>query len=949
MSRRLKSNWRLCSLALSIAVPLLPSPLAWGYGPQEVELICPCPVTVVEQTAVGVEFGVRSINPDAASGHLRLSVLASEEPGSLAGFHAAEFHLEPVPPKGEHPHVFRVTGLDSYDSGKPNYLRLLLWEDDQVVDSIRLDGAVSFSREGGSAYLSDEFGVAGIHFRGEAAVVLDSENISVALPRIVNTSTVVAKDLTLRVRATSVPTVFSTGYTIFVRDLNEEIEPGSSVGGLVIDGAPLQIPPDGFVYLHVILTKTPGGAANDPTWRPPLVWQTLPSQEEAQWNQRHFSLESLDLLTDSDGDGVSDFNERRFAYADPADATSEPPESTIRLLMLVTPMARRHFGELIETKIDHVVAYTNQVFQKSRVGVRFELAGVEPVDVMDMTAKEMTTDLLRREPPFDELDALFAQHKVDIPVIVHPQNTNDPHGGAGGFYGLGHRGDFLGARGAVTFSLDQETGVLAHEIGHVMGLHHSRRQREYGTFKWSVGHGEDDLFATVMAYWTAFKSARSIDLFSSPNLLCEGTPCGVDRMDMFAGADAVTSLETMRYQIAAFAGNEPPAIVLEEGNHVYTLHRAPFVDPGFRVEDDGDYGLESKVRVTGTVDTDRLGDQILNYAVADSDGNLTEVARVVTVDVDTDSDGIVDAIDDDDDNDGMPDEFETAHGLDPLVDDAQADFDGDGYSNLREYGARTDPTDPESIPADLNASSVPLFPALSAEEGQGFVRVINRSGFGGYVTIDAIDDAGRRAPEISLFLGAMETRHFNSGDVENGNPEKGLSGQSGAGTGNWRLVLTSELDIEVLSYIRTPDGFLTAMHDVVWGESNAWRVATFNPGNNRKQQSLLRLVNPGTTDAVATVVGVDDSGSPSPGTVRIVVPAGEARVYTAAQLETGETNLEGALGDGAGKWRLSLDSDSPLTVMSLLRSPTGHLTNLSTAPGRKAVQNTASGTAAFID
>ena len=63
-------------------------------------------------------------------------------------------------------------------------------------------------------------------------------------------------------------------------------------------------------------------------------------------------------------------------------------------------------------------------------------------------------------------------------------------------------------------------------------------------------------------------------------------------------------------------------------------------------------------------------------------------------------------------------------------------------------------------------------------------------------------------------LGAGETVHFNSDDLELGNPRKGLTGSTGAGAGAWRLALKSELDLEVLSYIRTEDGFLTAMHDL---------------------------------------------------------------------------------------------------------------------------------------
>ena len=54
-------------------------------------------------------------------------------------------------------------------------------------------------------------------------------------------------------------------------------------------------------------------------------------------------------------------------------------------------------------------------------------------------------------------------------------------------------------------------------------------------------------------------------------------------------------------------------------------------------------------------------------------------------------------------------------------------------------------------------------------------------------------------------------------------------------------------------------------------------------------------------------------------------------MLTAQVLEAG-TGLDGRLGDGAGKWRLTVASNVDIQVMSLLRSPTGHLANLSTVP-----------------
>ena len=186
-----------------------------------------------------------------------------------------------------------------------------------------------------------------------------------------------------------------------------------------------------------------------------------------------------------------------------------------------------------------------------------------------------------------------------------------------------------------------------------------------------------------------------------------------------------------------------------------------------------------------------------------------------------------------------------------------------------------------------------------------------------------------------MSVGAGEAVHFNSDDLENGNAEKGLSDGVGAGEGAWRLQLSSELDIEVLSYIRTTDGFLTAMHDTVPSAGGRHRVAFFNPGSNASQVSWLRLVNPGEEAAEVSIVGVDDQGE-SPGSeVTTTIPAGASRTYTAADLESGGEGLEGALGDGEGKWRLLVESAQPIVAIGLLSNSVGHLSNLSTAPGRE--------------
>ena len=237
--------------------------------------------------------------------------------------------------------------------------------------------------------------------------------------------------------------------------------------------------------------------------------------------------------------------------------------------------------------------------------------------------------------------------------------------------------------------------------------------------------------------------------------------------------------------------------------------------------------------------------------------------------------------------------------------------------------------------ASESHQAIPFLPAASNPRGgQGLVRVINRSADAGTVSIKAFDDQGRSYGPLTLSLGADETAHFDSDDLENGNPSKGLAGATGAGEGDWRLVLTSELDIDVLAYTRTNDGFLTPIRDAAPWENGGHRLAIFNPGSNRKQESLLRLVNIGEVDAAVAVTGTDGVGAT--GTVTVDVPAGTARTYTASELESGSaTGLDGSLGDGAGKWQLAVRSEQAVTALGLLSSPEGLLTNLSTIPGNE--------------
>lgn len=110
---------------------------------------------------------------------------------------------------------------------------------------------------------------------------------------------------------------------------------------------------------------------------------------------------------------------------------------------------------------------------------------------------------------------------------------------------------------------------------------------------------------------------------------------------------------------------------------------------------------------TPTFNDDYLGTYVLRLSVFDGEvwsqpDEMTVLTEGNTID--TDGDGSPDCLDPDDDNDTLPDEWEAAHGLDPLSSlDADPDLldpvndpDGDGNGNLHEYYNQSDPQTPKA-------------------------------------------------------------------------------------------------------------------------------------------------------------------------------------------------------------------------------------------------------------
>lgn len=282
-----------------------------------------------------------------------------------------------------------------------------------------------------------------------------------------------------------------------------------------------------------------------------------------------------DVLTDADGDGVSDFNEA-LVGTNPNDTSSiSTRNSVIDIAILYTKSFTADISLLNQPQpyIDELISGVNRIFgDVSATGIQFrvvhyeELAYENPDATLSWNSVTHLMDQYGRprRNQWAVSEKIRAMSGADLVVILDGQAGEDENSGlaAGTF---GSKGYFANnSRRTVvmhTTNFNEEESTLAHEFGHVFGLAHGARQDGEGIFGWARGFGVDNEFATIMAYAGLYNVMPYTDLtkrFSNPrSLACEGLACGVDKADLENGADAVSALQATRYQVEAFAPTRP--------------------------------------------------------------------------------------------------------------------------------------------------------------------------------------------------------------------------------------------------------------------------------------------------------------------------------------------------------------------------------------------------------
>ena len=253
----------------------------------------------------------------------------------------------------------------------------------------------------------------------------------------------------------------------------------------------------------------------------------------------------------------------------PEVASAQSSSPTIDIAVLYPPSMVSRFGSVsgVETRINFLVAITNQSYIDSGIAAKLRLVHTEQIYYPDRKNLDLALDALSAseiDPGSASMDISTAGVKAmrdrvgaDLVSLVRPFNTavDDGCGMAWMITGSDDDAKQLGysvvndgpdAGGTEYYCSDY---TFAHELGHNMGSVHDRENaHSSGAYPYSYGFGIEGVFGTIMSYIDP-----TVGKFSSPWILCNGYVCGIANW-----ADNARSINNRSTAIANFRQSARP-------------------------------------------------------------------------------------------------------------------------------------------------------------------------------------------------------------------------------------------------------------------------------------------------------------------------------------------------------------------------------------------------------
>lgn len=255
------------------------------------------------------------------------------------------------------------------------------------------------------------------------------------------------------------------------------------------------------------------------------------------------------------------------------------------------------------------------------------------------------------------------------------------------------------------------------------------------------------------------------------------------------------------------------------------------------------------------------------------------------------------------------------------------------------------------VPGDQLASASELALALAprdyrvlrahadpADSETSLIRVVNRNSEPASVLVNARDDAGQLATggSVELQLAGNAAVNFSTADYALGNPDKGLLGAFGVGSGYWTLEVSGDRNLAVQGLLRGSEGILSNVSAAAPRGSNAddsdRLLFTVNPLDG-DQSSMVRVVNMRPRTESVILAGIDDNGRRPRGPLAVELPPLGAVNFTGRELELDEVaggigGVFGGFGDGDGRWQLIISGGEQVEVQALSVNAGGIRTSL---------------------